>query len=602
MTVTDQATSPTPAGGTSREPTGASDGRPVTAGGGIERVNAFDGLFLRAEHLDRMQDYARELAAAVGTAGGPGVVEGYGVTVRANKLEVAPGLAVDAYGRPLRSRGLLTLDLTNLAPGDTEFHFVEIRHHEWFFGNEAVQGVLCEDPCSGGGTARPYQAEGVLLGLDPAAESGLASVPDDRRRSWLASKLFADERTDADAWPEVGQPHLHRQSWAPPNAPQTRPGGVRLAVLRSDGDDGWSVDVWAARRDRGDPPPTRTWQSRLGMRPWDVYVAQILQFQAHLQDVGGDSSGLQRASFVGYLLGDLMAIRDQVMKTNRSVTLAGVQRLEDGIRAGRLGDAVAVEHTFAPLPSLGFGELPPAGFLPIGGAESRRAVAAQVTELLGGEGMVDVRACTGSLGDVGAMIHRAQHRDRIRLTEGGRVPIDVLAVEGSGKAGFDWVVFARRETIDCARDPEKAATEQVAVYVVDGDKDPTTYDAYLEYIEARRAGKEAEQPDLPDGDPRLLTYPVRTWALPEDEGYADLVAELRALVADRRVHVVSVATDDPRRTLLTGRAGILAALCTESDIDGPRLVSFVGETEAVVVLHRTRDDGRQPVPRVRNNR
>ncbi|HEY6145541.1 MAG TPA: hypothetical protein VIV13_04660, partial [Solirubrobacterales bacterium] len=71
----------------------------------------------------------------------------------------------------------------------------------------------------------------------------------------------------------------------------------------ADGDAGWSVDVWAARRDRGDPSPARTWQYRLGMRPWDVYVAQILQFQAQLQDVGGDSSGLQRASFVGHLLG-----------------------------------------------------------------------------------------------------------------------------------------------------------------------------------------------------------------------------------------------------------------------------------------------------------
>ena len=29
--------------------------------GGIDRLAAFDGLFLRAEHLDRIQSYARDL-------------------------------------------------------------------------------------------------------------------------------------------------------------------------------------------------------------------------------------------------------------------------------------------------------------------------------------------------------------------------------------------------------------------------------------------------------------------------------------------------------------------------------------------------------------
>ena len=49
-----------------------SDGTGATSGGQINRVNAFDGLFLRAEHLTRMQDYPRELVSALGAAGGPG--------------------------------------------------------------------------------------------------------------------------------------------------------------------------------------------------------------------------------------------------------------------------------------------------------------------------------------------------------------------------------------------------------------------------------------------------------------------------------------------------------------------------------------------------
>jgi hypothetical protein len=87
-----------------------SDGTPGTAGGGINRLNAFNGLFLRAEHLERMQDYARELALAVGAAGGPGVVTGFDVALGdGSTLLVEPGLAIDPTGRPLRSNHQITL-------------------------------------------------------------------------------------------------------------------------------------------------------------------------------------------------------------------------------------------------------------------------------------------------------------------------------------------------------------------------------------------------------------------------------------------------------------------------------------------------------------
>ena len=46
--------------------------------GGIVRLNAFDGLFLRAEHLNATQDYALALALALGTAGGGGPVSSRG--------------------------------------------------------------------------------------------------------------------------------------------------------------------------------------------------------------------------------------------------------------------------------------------------------------------------------------------------------------------------------------------------------------------------------------------------------------------------------------------------------------------------------------------
>lgn len=37
----------------------------------IARLNAFNGLFLRAEHLERMQEYTRSLAYALGQSGDP---------------------------------------------------------------------------------------------------------------------------------------------------------------------------------------------------------------------------------------------------------------------------------------------------------------------------------------------------------------------------------------------------------------------------------------------------------------------------------------------------------------------------------------------------
>ena len=51
----------------SRTVSGSAD----TAGGAITRLNPSDGLFLRAEHLRAMEDYASDLALAVGVDGEP---------------------------------------------------------------------------------------------------------------------------------------------------------------------------------------------------------------------------------------------------------------------------------------------------------------------------------------------------------------------------------------------------------------------------------------------------------------------------------------------------------------------------------------------------
>ena len=564
--------------GTGAGPSSTSDGRPATAGGGIERVNAFDGLFLRAEHLDLMQDYARELATAVGAAGGPGVVEGYGVSLHDHLLEVRAGLAIDASGRPLRSYRTVVLDVDGLEQSDNEFYYVEVTRSEWDFGHEAVQGVLCADPCSGGGSAHPYTAEGVLVRLVRAAEPQLEAVLDSDRRSWLAGWLFAAERKAELGWPNRTNPRLLRQVWNPPDVVAGRPTGVRLAVLIPGGDAGWLVDVWTARRDRGDPPPVRAWQWRLGMRPWDVFVAQILQFQDLLGALLGDGSSLSRASYVDELLDVLGNVGEHVMKWNRSVTRDRLQDLVHAVRKGELGDESSVAKAYSTLPALGIKELPPAGFLPALGAGWGRQLENEITDFLGGDAVVDVRVCTGVPGDVGAMISRAQHRGRIPLTGGQRTPIDIMVPRQDGKDLFDWVVFARREEIDCG---EQAAVEPVDVYVLDPDKDKELIADYETYISGQGKGP---QPGVPTLATATLRYPVRGWALPNEPDYAGLVATLRAFGRTRGMTVVAIVTDDARRPLGLTRAALLAAHSTEQGTDAPQLVTFIGADEAIVVL------------------
>ncbi|MFE2480430.1 hypothetical protein [Streptomyces sp. NPDC059389] len=441
-------------------------GPSATADGGIDRLNAFDGLFLRAEHLNRIQDYARELALAVGAAGGPGVVEGYEVGVQDGTLRVGGGLAVSAQGRPLRSQRLVTLPLTGLEPGLDGFWWVEVAPDSRPYGDAPVQGSYCDDPCSGTGTTRrPYLAEGVRIRLAEGFERGLDNQLPASRRNFLASRVFGAERTEHSPWPYgTGRAHLP-PSWAPPAASPGRPEAVRIAVLLRDpgSPDGWEVDTWTARRDRGAAPPQRYWQSRLGMRPWDAYTAQILQFQDQLAQVLG--AARPPAADLGPLLEQLALIGEQrFLKSHTKDQLgAEVARLITGIGEGALVRPRAAAGPYT-LEQLGIAELPPAGYLPFtpdpepepdsdsdSDSDADRSVApgaapAGIRALLGQR--LDLRYCTCALADVARAVEEARHRDRIRLDE--PVGVDILLPVDDREAPVgDWVAFVRRDQRHC---------------------------------------------------------------------------------------------------------------------------------------------------------
>src|SRR6185503_13536483 len=184
---------PTSASAARSEPTAQSPGSDAVAGGAITRLNPADGLFLRAEHLNRMQDYTADLVAAVGAGVGPGVAYGFKCTLSKDNdaVQVTGGLAF-GNGRPLRSSEPASVSLKGLAPAGDDFWVVEIVPDTWTFGSEPVYGGLCEDPCGQGSGIRPYAAEGIKLRLRKDSFDDFGGQLN--RRNWLASHYFERER------------------------------------------------------------------------------------------------------------------------------------------------------------------------------------------------------------------------------------------------------------------------------------------------------------------------------------------------------------------------------------------------------------------------
>jgi hypothetical protein len=140
------------------------------------------------------------------------------------------------------------------------------------------------------------------------------------------------------------------------------------------------LDEWTARRERIESPPRAYWAGRMELRPWPVFLAQILQFQCQLADLGQPAPASTRV-------------------------------LLDG----------------------GIVELPSAGYLPVDIA-SGTALRTQLQGLLG-DG-VDLRLCAVRRDQIGHELERAQHMNRISLIRGlsnsvDRELVDILVPDGT---------------------------------------------------------------------------------------------------------------------------------------------------------------------------
>ena len=477
----------------------------------LASLNYFDGKFLRAEDLQAEQTYFRRLSQLSNQAGGSGVVHGFNLArLAGDRLQLGAGLAIDGDGRVLfmpaetdvaiaeliarsaaqkaatsnaaggSSGGGANFDECVLITGETGttaipgvgLYLVGISHAEALCGHEDVYGKLCEEACISS-SQRPYRIEGVTLQAlpltlqTPLATSTAVTLSQIHLRSRVAAACFADEALRVGHL--ISKAGLGSPVWCA-GAAAGGGGFVPLGVLARSGEATIFLDAWTARRERIDPQPRRYWQWRMMMRPWDVYLAQILQFQCQLRDAwtGPVNTGDDPCEEWRKLVleaGSVMEKLEAYYKlTTEKLAAAGLGNDPGLAFAGGqsqlqtlLGKLVSAKDAITLLPnsrvliSRGIVELPSAGYLPVvpGAAMT---VNEQVRALMG-EG-VDLRFCVVRPDFVAHALEEAQHMQRISLLKGLDDPgaleeVDVLVpdgeIEGDPKSlGKGWEARIRR--------------------------------------------------------------------------------------------------------------------------------------------------------------
>ncbi len=508
----------------------------------IRRLNPADGLFLRAEHLNQIQVYARALALAGGISTGSGVAYGYGLALDGSDLHVTPGLAIDPGGVPLLLADPVTISLDTLSTPSGRFWIIEvIAGPDQPAGSEPVFGTVCGDPCSVT-SIQPWLDSSVTVRVTANDTlPGLASVTQPALlRNWLASAYFEQERRNGPPWltpgPSGQVAAINDLPWSDPQpAAAPTPASVPIGVLLRPGGD-WVLDVWIARRDLIATPARDAWEWRLGLRPWAVFVAQVLQFQAQLADVPGLAPSGEvvfgdAEEFYGIVLKDLPRSRRAMQQAWEEWQRTHRQPVTEGALSG-----------------YGFGQLPSAGFLlaPAGDGDLQGRV-----EALFGSNVV-VRLQHNSADAALRAVTRAQHLDRIPLDQPGNKPVvdvwipDVTAdLPPVRTQSYGWIAFTR------CRDAAVVvpAVDQVAVYIVSAKAQED-----LKTAAERLAGE-----DWKMGAPvATLEYPPAEWGVPESEAALEAIRDKLAEYSDvRLVGVIGLARTDFRRPLAAVRAMLL---------------------------------------------
>ena len=454
----------------------------IEAGTPLTRLHFFDGKFLRADALSLEQDYHRELVRLANLAGGWGVVNGFGIGTVGASLAVTPGLAITPAGRIVLLTQPIELEIAALIAtaqvpvaatgqpgfGDCEpgtatgpaetagqgIYEITIGPAQALCGNEEVFGKLCEDACITD-TQRPYWREGMVLRLRPITltlpDSTAVTLGATHLRNRVASAYFAHEPwLTASLLSAQG---LGSGTWCNPALLHGRE-EVPIGLLVREGSALRVLDAWSARRERMEAQARGYWQGRMRMRPWNVFLAQILQFQcqlsglfqkgspvfepqpddecAQLRRLLPDSIAELQAARQAYAEGDA-GIRKLLGMNATPETQGALGALEAPTKriealAKKLGDAQGSLTPVTPnrlLLNGGFAELPPAAYLPVIPGQS--PVNLQLQRMFG-EG-VNLTLCAAPTDHLAHLLEEAQHMDRISLTRGLDDPAAKEAVE-----------------------------------------------------------------------------------------------------------------------------------------------------------------------------
>jgi hypothetical protein len=443
-------------------------GAGVNVGGPISRLNPADGLFLKAVHLDGMQKYSAALSNALGIALGTGVVYGFELKLEDELLIATEGLAITLAGRALQSSTGLILPLegdylpTLLA---NQFWLIVLEPAEERAGSENAYGTVCAEPCEGIGTIQPWIDSLVRLRLQALTMDGLDGIHDSKRRSWLASQYFERERNRSNPWTvprakAAGVPPLLGNPWHDGGVAPTE-AAVPIGVLQKT-DKGFVLDTWTARRELSGPPGAVRWAGHLAMRPWSVFLAQVLQFEDQFKSEN-DARG-KPVQAEGIPRQPVVTPRDKIVEdffsSVEGTSVDDLKNFKEFQASWR--EAEGCYKLLADglgLVDLGFVELPPAGYL--GGILDGDQGRDQVEYFF--DDLVSLRFCDVRADYVAGAIRAAQHLDRIPLDRDTnplpevdilvpKIPADLEALKADS---YGWVAFVRRSPISCDEEPKE---------------------------------------------------------------------------------------------------------------------------------------------------
>jgi len=463
----------------------------------LKRLNYFDGKFLRAGDFDLEQRYLRELVALSNQGLGAGVVYGFDtVLASGDTIQVGPGLAIDPSGRVLLMQASATQSIQalidasrkipqpppqaggNAGPGDfsdcievaapppttvvpiSDIYVIAICSAEALCGQADVYGRLCEEACVTS-TDRPYRLDGIVLRAIPLqlvtpfpTSKAVAIDSDLYLRSKVAHSYFADEVLKHPA--AISRAGLLSHVWCLGAGYDSSCCEVPLAIVARSGARTIFLDAWTVRRERMDAPARRYWQWKMMMRPWNVFLAQILQFQCQLAELfegivtpgrtpdpcADERQALHEArTLIEELRSGLANFRTSAPAATLStaerpallsLSLTRVSDLQEKISNVLQGAGAFTQPRDRILIRGGIIELPSAGYLPVMNG-TNVSVNAQVRALLG-EGL-DLRFCVARADYIAHEVEKAQHMERISLLQGLDDPsnkprVDIIVPDG----------------------------------------------------------------------------------------------------------------------------------------------------------------------------